>query len=175
MLRPSVELTPYELLRGRKPVINHMRIFGCRCYIHRNRKENLGKFDSRSDEGVFLGYFTRISAYTFLNQRLMKIEVSIHVTFDEDEKGMQHLLDPEEDEFIFQSSLQDETIPSNTDDDDERSIPSNRDMVTDSTRASSQTMQDQDIIKDNEVQEELSPLDEASKGPGKDIQQRLPQ
>ena len=36
-------------------------------------------------------------------------------------------------------------------------------------------MQDQDMIEDNEVQEETTPLDEASEGPGEDVQQRLPQ
>ena len=55
---------------------------------------------------------------------------------------MQHLLDPEEDEFIFQSNLQDKPIPSGEDDDDERSIPSTQDMDTKTTEAPAQTMLD---------------------------------
>ena len=105
MLHPNVELTPYELLRGRKIVINHMRTFGCSCYLDNNGKENQRKFDSWSDVGVFLGYSKRSSAYRVLNKRLMKIEESIHVTINEEQKGMQHLFDPKEDEFIFPSSL----------------------------------------------------------------------
>ena len=105
MLRPTVEKTPYELLRGRKLTTSHMRSFGCKCFIHNNGKDNLGKFDSRSDEGVFIGYSMRSSAYKVYNKRLMKIEESIHVTFDENRRGNENLLDSEEEEFIFQSSL----------------------------------------------------------------------
>ncbi|KAJ9542631.1 hypothetical protein OSB04_029137 [Centaurea solstitialis] len=47
--------TPYELFRNRKPSIEHLHIFGCVCYIL-NNKDNLGKFDSKSDDGIFLGY-----------------------------------------------------------------------------------------------------------------------
>ena len=48
-------------------------------------------------------------------------------------------------------------------------------MDTETTEASTQTMLDQEIVKDNEVLEELSPLNETSKGLDEDIQQRLPQ
>ncbi|KAJ9561101.1 hypothetical protein OSB04_006261 [Centaurea solstitialis] len=41
--------TPYELFRNRKPSIEHLHIFSCVCYIL-NNKDNLGKFDSKSDE-----------------------------------------------------------------------------------------------------------------------------
>ena len=56
MLRPTVEKTLNELLRGRKPAISYLRTFGCKCFIHNNGKDNLKKFDSRSDEGDFMGY-----------------------------------------------------------------------------------------------------------------------
>ena len=83
MLRPITEKTPYELLRGRVPNISHLRIFGCKCFIHNNGKDNLGKFDPRSDEGIFLGYSSSSKAYKVLNERLNKVEESIHVIFNE--------------------------------------------------------------------------------------------
>ena len=53
--RPSTKKTPYELWKGRKPNVKYFRIFGSTCFILKDR-ENVGKFDSRSDEGIFLGY-----------------------------------------------------------------------------------------------------------------------
>ncbi|KAJ9546528.1 hypothetical protein OSB04_019071 [Centaurea solstitialis] len=54
--------TPYELFRNRKPSIKHLHIFGCICYIL-NNKDNLGKFDSKSDDGIFLGYSSISKTY----------------------------------------------------------------------------------------------------------------
>lgn len=56
VIRPILMKTPYELYKGRKPNISHLRVFGCKCFIHNNGKDNLGKFDAKSDEGNFLGY-----------------------------------------------------------------------------------------------------------------------
>lgn len=53
MIRPLLEKTPYELLKGRKPNISHLREFVCKCFVHINGKNSLGKFDPKSDEGVF--------------------------------------------------------------------------------------------------------------------------
>ena len=47
--------TPYELWRGKKPIVKYFRIFGSDYYILRYR-ENLKKFDAQSDKGYFLGY-----------------------------------------------------------------------------------------------------------------------
>ncbi|XP_074299912.1 uncharacterized protein LOC141631091 [Silene latifolia] len=55
--------TPYELLYGRKPNISHFRCFGSKCYVHNNGKNNLGKFEPRSYEAVFIGYSNLSKAY----------------------------------------------------------------------------------------------------------------
>ncbi|KAJ9544838.1 LOW QUALITY PROTEIN: hypothetical protein OSB04_024545 [Centaurea solstitialis] len=74
--------TPYELFRNRKPSIEHLHIFGCVCYIL-NNKDNLGKFDSKSDDGIFLGYSSISKTYRVFNKRRQTIEETIHVKFDE--------------------------------------------------------------------------------------------
>ncbi|KAJ9557467.1 hypothetical protein OSB04_012081 [Centaurea solstitialis] len=74
--------TPYELFRNRKPSIEHLHIFGCVCYIL-NNKDNLGKFDSKSDNGIFLGYSSISKTYRVFNKRRQTIEETIHVRFDE--------------------------------------------------------------------------------------------
>ncbi|KAJ9536321.1 hypothetical protein OSB04_un000501 [Centaurea solstitialis] len=74
--------TAYELFRNRKPSIEHLHIFGCVCYIL-NNKDNLGKFDSKSDDGIFLGYSSISKTYRVFSKRRQTIEETIHVKFDE--------------------------------------------------------------------------------------------
>ena len=41
-----------------------------------NDKDNLGKFDAKSDEGIFLGYSTNSKAYRVFNKRTMVVDES---------------------------------------------------------------------------------------------------
>nr|GEY57106.1 hypothetical protein [Tanacetum cinerariifolium] len=47
--------TPYELIRGRPPLIHFMKPFGCPVTIL-NTRDHLGKFDRKADKGFFIGY-----------------------------------------------------------------------------------------------------------------------
>ena len=55
--RVGTKQTAYEIWNGKKPRLKYFRVFGSKCYIL-NDRENLGKFDAKSDEGIFLGYST---------------------------------------------------------------------------------------------------------------------
>ena len=55
LIRPILNKTPYELYFGRKPNISHLHI-GYKCYVHNNGKDNLDKFDPKSDKAWFLRY-----------------------------------------------------------------------------------------------------------------------
>ena len=69
--RQGTKKTPYELWKGRKSNVKYFRIFGSTCFILSDR-ENVGKFDSRSNEGIFLGYSStsvRLIGYTTKEQR----------------------------------------------------------------------------------------------------------
>jgi len=83
MIRPVLNKTPYEVFNGGKPNIMHLRVFGCKCYVHNNGKDALGKFDPRSDEEIFLGYSSHSKAYKIFNKRTLCVEGSVHVPFDE--------------------------------------------------------------------------------------------
>ena len=52
-VRPLLLKTPYELWNGRAPKISNFRVFSCKFYIL-NTRDHLGKFDAKSDEGIFL-------------------------------------------------------------------------------------------------------------------------
>lgn len=43
----------------------------------------MGKFDAKSDEGIFPGYSMNNKAYRVYNKRSLTIEESMHVVFDE--------------------------------------------------------------------------------------------
>ena len=79
MLRNNTDKTPYELWKGRPANVNHFRVFGSKCYI---KKEygRMGKFDSRVDKGVLVGYSSTRKSYKFFNLRIDKILESINVT-----------------------------------------------------------------------------------------------
>ncbi|GJX31306.1 putative ribonuclease H-like domain-containing protein [Tanacetum coccineum] len=53
--------TPYELIRGRPPLIDFMKPFGCLVTIL-NTRDHLGKFDGKADEGYFVGYYVVVAA-----------------------------------------------------------------------------------------------------------------
>ena len=54
-LRVNKDKTPYELWYGRPTLVKYFRVFGSNWYIRRN-EDDLGKFDSKNNEGIFLGY-----------------------------------------------------------------------------------------------------------------------
>jgi hypothetical protein len=53
-LRSILHLTLLEVHFGRKPSVSHFRTFGCKCFVL--KCGNLDKFESRSFDGILLGY-----------------------------------------------------------------------------------------------------------------------
>ena len=45
--------------------------------------ENLGKFDAKSNLGIFLGYFTKSKAYTFYNQNSQVVQESSNMAIND--------------------------------------------------------------------------------------------
>jgi hypothetical protein len=83
-LRLETNKTPYEIWRGKKLTVKYFRTFGSKYYILRD-KENLGKFDPKSDEGIFLGYSTDSHAYRVFNKRTETVMKSINVIIEDEE------------------------------------------------------------------------------------------
>ena len=93
--RSGTKKTSYELWKGRKPNVKHFKIFRSTCFILKDR-EIVEKFDSRSDEGIFLGYFSTSKAYRVYNKRTMKVMETVNVVINESsdsnfEKGIEEL------------------------------------------------------------------------------------
>ena len=80
-MKKDTNQTPYELWYGYKPNVSYLKVFGSKCYILKESRK--GKFDVKSDEGIFLRYSYKSKAYKFLNLSTHKIIESAHVRIDE--------------------------------------------------------------------------------------------
>lgn len=80
--RTLKDLTPYEVFRGRKPNVSHLRTFGCICYAKID-SQFLRKLDDRSRVLVHLGTESGTKAYRLFDSKTQRIVVSRDVVFDE--------------------------------------------------------------------------------------------
>ena len=62
--------------------MSYFRVFGCKCFIL-NKRPKTSKFAPKVDEGILLGYGSNEHAYRVFNKTSKRVEIAIHVTFDE--------------------------------------------------------------------------------------------
>jgi hypothetical protein len=67
---------------GRKPNISYLRAFGSKCFVI-DEMPKVTKFDSKSIEGVFIGYSITSKAYRIYLPTSNTIKEFMHVKFDE--------------------------------------------------------------------------------------------
>jgi len=65
--------------------------------VHNNGNDALGKFDPRSDEAIFLGHSSHSKPYKMFNKRILCIEESVHVLFNETNSLVE--IDAQDDDF----------------------------------------------------------------------------
>ena len=80
-MKKDTNKTPYELWYGYKPNVSYLKVFGSKCYILKEYRK--GKFDLKSNEGIFLGYSCKSKAYKCSNLSTHNIIESAHVRIDE--------------------------------------------------------------------------------------------
>ncbi|KAK1408324.1 hypothetical protein QVD17_39996 [Tagetes erecta] len=73
--------TPYELLFGFKPSLNHLRVFGCLCFC--TVLNNLDKFGSHAEKCVMMGYSNQKKGYKLWSLDSKQIIFSRDVKFYE--------------------------------------------------------------------------------------------
>ncbi|GJT61102.1 retrovirus-related pol polyprotein from transposon TNT 1-94 [Tanacetum coccineum] len=69
-------------LPQKKPDLTFLRVFGALCYPTNDSKD-LGKFQAKTDIGIFVGYAPSRKGYRIYNKRTRRLMETIHVTFDE--------------------------------------------------------------------------------------------
>ncbi|CAH9110065.1 unnamed protein product [Cuscuta epithymum] len=75
--------SPYEMLFGKEPNYEHLRVFGCLIYAHNNKHKD--KFSERGSPCIFLGYPYGQKAYRVFDLQKHDIYSSRDVTFFENE------------------------------------------------------------------------------------------
>ena len=80
-LRAFMHRTSYELRFGRQHRVDHLSVFGCRCFVLKDG--NLDKFESRSSDNIFLSYASHSRAYSVLIIDTNIVRETCDVTFDE--------------------------------------------------------------------------------------------
>jgi hypothetical protein len=77
------KMTPEEAFTGRRPDVEHIRIFGCSTFSH-VPSERRTKLDPTSQQGILVGYSEVSKAYRIYIPPLRKVVVSRDVRFEED-------------------------------------------------------------------------------------------
>jgi hypothetical protein len=121
-LRSILNLTPFELRFGRKTSVSHLRPFGCKCFIL--KRGNLNKFESRSSDGILLGYIPHDRSYRVFNLETNTVVESCNVTFDETAPCPRDVLECASDKEMGESIFVDEELQGFDGDEDEPLRPS---------------------------------------------------
>ena len=75
-------VTPYELWHNKKPSIHHLRVFGCRAYVH-VQKDQRKSLEPHSLKCIFLGYPDGYKGWKCYDPLSKKVVISRDVIFDE--------------------------------------------------------------------------------------------
>lgn len=68
--------TPYEMWTGKIPSINHFHIFGSKAFVLIKHKRQKKKFNTKTVEGIFLGYSEICKAYRIWIPEKNKLQIS---------------------------------------------------------------------------------------------------
>lgn len=71
---------PYKIWTNKIPTVIHMKVFGSKAYVL-DKKPSKGKFDSRSEPCVFVGYSSESKAYRLYSKEKRNIIISREVKF----------------------------------------------------------------------------------------------
>ena len=79
--RADAKKTPYELWKGRNQLLSISE--SSEVLVSFSRIERMWEIDSRSNEGIFLGYSSMSKAYRVYNKRIKKVMETVNVVIDE--------------------------------------------------------------------------------------------
>lgn len=109
--------TPFEQWHGKIPDVKNLRVFGQRAFVRKPDVKIVGKWDTRAEEALFVGYTEYSNTYRFFKPEDESIIVSCNVKFPEilDYEEKQPLLeesDSDDDTVIVEMDIDDHSAPS---------------------------------------------------------------
>jgi hypothetical protein len=114
--------TPFEFHFQFKPSVSHLRPFGCKCFYL--KCGNLDKFESRSFDGILIGYTPDGRSYRVYNLETTTVVESCDVTFNETAPYPHDVFECVGDKEIEESIFVDEGLQGIDSDEDEPVLPS---------------------------------------------------
>jgi hypothetical protein len=112
-----LNLNPFELHFERKSSVNHLRSFGCKCFVFKHR--NLDRFESHSSDGILLGYTPHGRSYRVFNLETNIVVQSCDVTFNETAPYPRDVFECAGDKEMEESIFVDEELHGFNSDEDE--------------------------------------------------------
>jgi hypothetical protein len=112
-----LNLNPFELHFERKSSVNHLRPFGCKCFVFKHG--NLDRFESHSSDGILLGYTPHGRSYRVFNLETNIVVQSCDVTFNETAPCPRDVFECAGDKEMEESIFVDEELQGFNSDEDE--------------------------------------------------------
>ena len=82
LLTKSSDITPYEWWMDQKPILSHLKIFGCKTYAYVNKTKR-ANLDDKEQESIFVGYYSCSKAYrVYIDGK--NVTISQNIKFIED-------------------------------------------------------------------------------------------
>ena len=75
--------TPFEKLRGVKPSISHLRVFGCGAYVFLPEEVRVNKLAPKSELMTFIGFADGVKGYLFMRSPNNVVFTAVKALFDE--------------------------------------------------------------------------------------------
>ncbi|KAG6530792.1 hypothetical protein ZIOFF_004550 [Zingiber officinale] len=125
--------TPFEAWSGRRPSVNHLKVFGSICYSQ-IPKQKRSKLDESSERCIFVGYSTMSKGYRLFNIQLGQVIISRDVQVDENALWNWEENKVEKKDILISTDKEDEIEPSTP---DSSSSQPNEESSTDPTSSNS--------------------------------------
>jgi hypothetical protein len=75
--------SPFEILKGEKPDVSHLKVFGCQAFVYVPPEKRINSLSSRSKMMIYIGFKAGTKAYRFMDPDTNRIEIQTTAVFDE--------------------------------------------------------------------------------------------
>lgn len=148
-------ITPYEAWFGRKPEIDHLRVFGSEAFLHLPKEKHTSKFSARSKKLIMVGYDGESKNYRLYDSSTKRIHVSSDVIFNENANGFDKKVNSPVNTFSLRFENMCEFETEKEDDEDEQQIrqvetlPDNEDtdFIASENERDAPRLRDRDLLR----------------------------